>query len=69
MTEPMNAASVVATAMQGVRARIAWLSEGQVGGEELESLLACEGELEGWLTEWGPRLDKFEIHPKPDDII
>ena len=55
MAEPQNVASIVATALAGVRARIAWCSEGAVGGEELQILVDLERDLENWDSRWDRR--------------
>jgi len=58
---PQNVASIISTALAGARARIAWVSEGQVGGEELNLLLDLERDLEAWDHQWGATLSKFRV--------
>jgi hypothetical protein len=65
---PQNVGSIVATALAEARARLAWVSEGRVGDEELTLLLDLERDLKGWIERWGFSLARFEVRLDPEDL-
>jgi hypothetical protein len=50
----MPIASAVATALQGIKARVEWACEGPIPAEEHSSLISLIDELDGWLLIWSP---------------
>jgi hypothetical protein len=54
--ELMPIASAVATASQGIKARVEWACEGAIPAEEHSSLASLIDELDEWLLIWKPKL-------------
>jgi hypothetical protein len=68
VSEPPNVGSVVGTAIDGARARLHWVVEGQVGREEAEIFLDLIEDLERWQAQHGPALSRFTF-VRPEDLL